>query len=317
MNAEKAEPASVEQTPTRMDNVIDIRDIIREIVRRWWLILLFAGYGVWSGATDMHRFQPMSKAVMVVEPVGSSSGRQGGAQLGGAVSVLTGISLGRSSQSSKFDRLVFVTKSLTLARELDKDHNLMNKIYGEGWELAAARKKIEDASKDESWRLRLRRYLKLPMGAAPTIEDLAGYIGGSFKATDIPSTSFKRIEFVHRDPKMALWYLNIVFDAAEKQVNIREKIHLLERRRYLEGRLRSTDISEFHDGLIGLITQLSHEEMMSEGETASVAKIIEPAYIAKAKTAPDVLRYIGLPVFIAIAAAITLILVVFLIRTEK
>ncbi|MBH63927.1 MAG: hypothetical protein CL569_16070 [Alphaproteobacteria bacterium] len=295
-------------------DVIDVRYLLRTLLRWSWVIALVAGVAAARGAWNMHNFSPQFTAKMTVKPLenggpGIASLKAGGAsQLLGS---LGGFQLNVSRSAGQFDRLVHRVSSLALARVLDEKFNMMEVVFGPAVNQATNEDEVQ-----LGWRQRVRLFLKYSPPTKPTLEDLARYFGGNFKVKDDDKSPFKIITFSHKVPDKALWYLKTVFDEAVTYLREEIRAEQGERRDFLESRLAETEIVEMRRDLMGLITAEIRKEMLSHGDLPVGAQVVDEPFVSKYRTEPNALQFIGVPTVIAIAVTAGLILLIALYRAE-
>ena len=304
------------QEPIYMaDGVIDVRFLFAEILRKWWIVLICSGFGIWSGVIDMHNFSPSYKAVMLVSPVEDNVLPAGGGTSASVVGALTGINLSVDKRLTKLDRLVHKVSTIKLAKILDNKHGLMEKVFGGKWD---GNKRIWERPKGTrfEYREKINSFLNLPLWSEPSIEDLSSFLSGSFKSEDVDGTPYKKFSFSHGDPEQALHFLNLIFEGAEKEIRIEDELESSRRREYLEGRLQSTEVIEFKDALVSLLAEEERREIMAQGGFQRIVKILDVAYVSKHKTSPAPVRFIGVPFVLYLSLAIGFILILVLVRKE-
>jgi hypothetical protein len=299
------------------DDLIDIRFLFVEVLKKWWLIFIFMGFGIWNGIQNMHGFSPSYMARMLVMPIeesaGPTSNRVGASAA--VVGAIAGINLSAGQSSTKLDRLIQSTKTLELAKVLDRKYNLMHKLYGGGWDEKTQSWK-RPVGKEFEWRERVNTYLKLPTWSPPNIESLSGFVSGSFNAVDVEGTPYKSLTFAHGDPEKALYYLKMIYNESNDYIRRQDEEERNNRRSYLEDRLNSTNIKEFRDALVNFLADEARKDMMAQGNLRGVARILDPPYVSSRKTSPSMLVYIGFPVIFSAAISIALILLFVLVRKE-
>ena len=315
----RAEGTPIESNPKGMSeadraDIIDVRYLLRVLVRWSWVVILVTGIAAVRGAMDMHNFSPAYTAIMTVKPVeGGSTQVNSGASSGasGLLGALGGLQLNVSRSASEFDRLMHRASSLALARALDEKYNMMERVFGPA---------VADAPSPPveslGWRQRLSIYLKYNPPSKPTLEDLRGFLKGGFRAVDEEGSPFTTITFSHGDPELALWYLKTIFDEAATYLRGEFKAELAERRDFLEKRLSETENVDLRRDLLALITGEIRKEMMSHGDLPVGAQIVDEAYVSKYRTEPNMLQYIGVPSIIAFTVTTGLIVLIALYRAE-
>jgi hypothetical protein len=299
------------------DDMIDVGFLFVEVLKKWWLIFIFMGFGIWNGIQNMHGFSPSYMARMLVMPIEEGGGTSSN-QIGGSAAVvgaLAGINLSAGQSSTKLDRLIQSTKTLELAKVLDRKYNLMHKLYGGGWDEKTQSWK-RPTGKEFEWRERVNAYLNLPTWSPPNIESLSGFLAGSFKSIDVEGSPYKSLSFTHGDPEKALYYLKMIYNESNDYIRSQDEEERNNRRNYLEDRLNSTNIKEFRDALVNFLAEEARKDMMAQGNLRGVARVLDPPYISSTKTSPNMLVFVGFPAIFSAAIAVALILLFVLVRKE-
>ena len=307
---ERAEP--VDAGPSRSEvreEVLDVRSMLTQLRRKWWLILIFVGFGIWSSITTIQQHSSAHQALMVVAPAQPQEQTQGQGR------GLAGLAIGDQPKNDIFQRMRIIASTLKLARKLDEKHNLMMVVYGGGWdeENQAWRRPTGDRFE---WDQKYKKFFNQTLWSEPTIEDLASYIGSSLVIDDIDNSDFYRISFAHSEAEMALWMLKIVYAEISELIRQQEIVEQANRREYLETRLEQTQVVEFRNALLGLLASVTRKEMMIQGDAPGEIVVFDPAYISKYKTSPAILRTFGIRVLGALGLSIGLILLWALFRAE-
>jgi hypothetical protein len=295
------------------EKLLDVAYLLRVLFRWSWVILLATGLGAAKGLWDMHHFQPMSRAIMVVAPIegGQTQATPSTTGVGGIVGSLGGLSITTQQSATEFDELTQIMTSLRLAEILQEKYGLMERVFGTSWSDLQA-----SSSEGLGWRRRVNDFLKFNPPSEPTIEDLAGFIKGSVRFDKDTEGPYKEFVFTHRDPEQALWFLTTVFDEATSLMRRSNREETLERRRFLEERLGSVDIIDIRRGILQLISDETRKEMMSQGSLPIGAKIVDGPYVSKYRTEPRMSQYVAMPMFVGFTISAVLVLVIALYRSE-
>jgi hypothetical protein len=303
----------VTQNPSSDENVLDIRFLVVEVLKKWWLLLICVTIGIYLGIQDMHGFGSPYVAKMVVSPIGAKKvqGSPGGDILG----VLAGLNIGESEEITKFDRLVYLVSTISFARKMDEKHQMMMEVFGGGFD-KETNTWIKPKGREFEIREKINRFLNLGTWMPPSIENLAGFIGGSIQVTESKDNPFMTVSFTHGDPKEAVRLLKLIYSEAEALIRQQDIEEQKKRRNFLEERYAETQIAEFRQALTDMISQLAREEMMSHKDLPSIARIIEPPFVSKFKPKPDMVRTLGVRIVGALGAALAMILFLVLLKRE-
>jgi hypothetical protein len=297
--------------------LVDIRTLLRKLLRWWWLIAFCTLAGAAYGLKNAHNFVPQHTAKMIVAPIvkEGSGGGGGGSQTAQLVASFTGIALSSANATTDFERALFTLKTIAFARRLDEKHAFMRLIYASAWDESRGewRKPIDTS---DTWRGKLRKYLHQPKPTTPSHEDLKNYLGGSIEVTEVSGTPFMQLELLHSDPEMAFYLLNTIFTESLEFVHEDQIRDLESRKSYVEERLRSTTISDFRHALLNLMGDQAREEMLLYGDRPSVARIIEQPYVSKHLTAPNIVQSWSFPAAFSFIGIVGLISMVILFRSD-
>jgi hypothetical protein len=299
---------------TATNELLDLSFLFSEFWKKWWLVLIFILIGGYIGARDLHNFSGSYVAKMVVSPINTDSGGSSRANAG-IVSVLAGLNLGGNEGVSKFDRLAYSISTIEFAQILDQKYQLMEKIFGSGLD-KSTNIWIRPTGRRFNIQEKVKGYFNFPLWSSPTIEDLANFIAGSMEITNVKATPFKLITSTHKSPEQALEFLKLVYGEAELLIKGKEKKELAQQRSFLEESYSQASITDFRQALVGMMADQARKEMMSQGRLPSVARIVQPPYVSKYKTTPNVLRVFFLPIIGAIGLSAGLIILISLLRKE-
>jgi hypothetical protein len=296
------------------DSLLDMRFLFIEIRKKWWLILIFLLLGGGLGARDLHNFRGSYVAKMVVSPIDSGKSTQGKSG-NSIVGALVGLNLGASTEVSKFDQLVFSTSSLVFAKILDDKYKLMDRFFGSAYD-SETQTWIRPGGRKFEIQEQINEFFNFRLWTAPSLEDLAGYIGGAFTVIDIKGTPFMQITFRHENPDEALELLNLVYLEAETLVREKDEEEQKKRRQFLEQRYKETTILDFKHALVSMMADQARNEMVSHSDLPSVARIIEPPYVSKYKSEPNLTSILGGPVIGGGVLGVAIILLMAMVRID-
>jgi len=305
--------AEIRQPPSgQPEDLIDVRTMIRQIRRKWWLILSFLAIAIWSGITTIQNHSSAFKALMVVAPAQS---QQRPERKTGTIAGLAGVTFGSQAKNDAFQRMKIVASTLELATRLDRKHNLLKVVFGSSWDEQTETWK-RPTNDRFVWDQKIKAYFRQSLWSEPTIEDLAAYIGGTFEIEPIGDSEYQRISFAHGDPDQALWFLKIVYAEVSEFIHQQEVTAQAKRREFLESRLEQTQIVEFRNALLGLLGGVTRKEMMLQGDTPGEIVVLDPPFISKYKSNPSILTTLGVRILGALAISFVVIVLWTLYRVE-
>ena len=301
------------------EDVVDLTMVFAGLWRWKWLIVISVAVGGFMGARDLHDFSPQYTAEMLVLSVEPS-----GAGMNSSMQQLSRIAEGfgvgggggGGAQTTAFDRLKRTFHSYRLAEILDKKHNFLRVVFKDAWDAEHGVWRQPTGRRFE-WRQGVRRFFNLPTWRAPDIEQLAGYIGGAIVVEALKDGGFQRISVNHNDPELAIFILRVVFAEATALLRARDFEEIARKKAYLENRLETASLSEIRSGVLGLLMNEERKSMLLGDELPYAAEVLEPVRLLKAKTAPNVIRTIIVPIAAGLTLSLAFILVLVLFQYTR
>lgn len=285
-----------------LDHLFSIRDYVQNIAKHWRIFIVAVLIGtVWAIYYEMTA-PKMYSVVVYVGPVGDAPAQSSG--VGGLVSMF--ISGGSMSVGPpEWSRYVFALSSVELAEKLEREHHLMNKLFGGRWD-----------PKTKSWKeipgfnASVSRFFAhlfgLPSDVPPDIKALQGYISASVILSTDKTTGVSTLTSTSPDPKKALAFLLMVHHAAVELV--REEIATRNDAKmdYLTRTLSKTSNADQRSVLIGMLAATEQTQMLLNNHLPFAAQIIDTPVVPSMPSSPrafDVaLTYrIGLLIFLILA----------------
>jgi hypothetical protein len=286
-----------------LDYILDLRTVLKAILRWSWVIVVFALAGLVYGVNETTKFSPIQTARMIVLPQTSQmglTGGSGGSSANGLTSKLAAVlgGGGSAAMGGIFGRLQLIMKSQDLARRLDERHGLSREIFAGRWDSEKGKWKTP-VKTEPTWRQRLDGYLQQTQNLSLGTESLARAVGGMVKFTPVDKTLFWEIRVQHANPETALRWLSIIY--AEADQLLREQVR--EKTRYqiqfLRERIKTAELSGLRSALFGALIGEEKSLHMMESDLPYAAEIVEPAYASALKTKPDLMQFIVVPVLSA------------------
>lgn len=302
------------------DEVLDLRYLLRSLLRKCWIIVLLMAIGAVIGVNRVSNFSRQYEAYMIVIPSGPPGGGGGGAPqpgLGAKVALALGVSM--DSKSMKMmGRLRLALSSFGLAKRLEEKTNFNRVVFASSWDNENQRWRAPPKD-DQSLGARARRYLKIDQTwTPPNAERLANYLGGVVKFEPIEDTPRYRsiegtdawqISVRHQDGQMALKVLTVAVEAADELLREQDFQRVLANKRYLEERLRNVRLTELRIGLGATLLRTEQSIMMLTGNNTYAVRVVEPARLSGQRTQPNLVLTIGMPTFGAAVLGFCLIMV--------
>jgi hypothetical protein len=292
-------------------DVIDVRQLLWVWMKWSWLVLILAGIGAYLGIQTLREATPVYQAAMVVQP---AEGSEGISNSVAQVSSALGINVsGRSAGGTTFGRLQVLLHSVTLARRLQGEHQLLQRVYGGQWDAKLEVWKPPTGASFER-NQRIRRFLGLPGWLPPNVEDLANFLRGNIEIKESDSEGFFEVTVRSADPAFAELLLKEAYFSADEITREQDLIESERRREYIQRELLAVGLLDSRQALIGLLTAEERKAMLLKSDLPYAARIIEPPYVSTRPEEPDVRFSILFPALLWGVGGLVLITFVALLR---
>lgn len=282
----------------QLDYVLDLRTVLKVILKWSWITLLLAAVGLVYGVLETAKFVPQYTAKMIIAPqtrqgdVGERMPQSGGRGIATTLAVALGNSGGGAGVM--FQRLQFVLKSHQLARRLDEQHGLSREIFASRWDSEkGAWKTVVKA--EPTLLQRLGAYLHQDQSVAQGTEALALAVGGMVEFVPIKETEFWEMRVSHTNRDTALRWLKIIFTSADRLLRAQDRETIREQIRFLRTRTEKADLEGFRAALYGALIDQEKKLHMIDSDLIYSTDIIEPAFTSDLKTMPNLLKTIVAP----------------------
>ncbi len=275
------------------NDVVDIRFIFKVWLRWIWILIPLILIGLFFGYRDLKNFRPHYEAKIVI------ANNEGKTRQTSEISqILFAFSNSESGLSPKLSRLKLVLESPFLAERLQEKYNLLPQVFSESWDTKSGEWMIPSGKDFERSESR-RAFFKQPKWTEPDIESLAGFISGSieFEDTDL---GFIEVIFAHKDKNKAKEYLEMIYFEADSLIREKDQLYVNERLKYLLKKLNVEKRVDQRQILITLLKEEQNRVMLLDSSEPYAAKIIEPVYVSRTPTAPNIRFMFGVPIIISI-----------------
>ncbi len=310
--------SAADRSPPQLeDDIIDVSHLARIwLVWSWFPILVALGCA-YFGYQRLMAFTPQAQATMIILPSGQAPTQAPGGAITGLASQL-GVQLVTAPTSvSPVERLKLLLGSIDLAARLQEKYLLLQRIYPSLWDSATGTWKVPDSADFHRDQARAA-FLKRNLWTAPTLESLAGYVGGSVRFEQLGTTGFQRVSVSHADPDFALWLLSTAFLEADSLLREKDRAQTTERQQYIERQLVLRPMLQVQEALRAqLSAEISRSITLEADLTPYVASIVEAPHVLRNRTEPNVLILFGGPMVIGASAGFALVTLLALIRRER
>lgn len=223
-------------------------------------ICLFSGLSVVIAFSIIIFCTPLYKASMIIAPAD-------GYALGDyASSISDGEALNlpfwrphdQEGVSTDFYRFVYTMQGTSVASILLKDSTVLNGIN-------------QDIKKSDTW----------------TPEDLALYLNRNVKIEHLGTTPLRRITYNHPDPVFAAAFLRKIHLVSDQLIRRDRRRQSESRIKYLESTLQKTSNPDHRKGIVNLLMQQEHVQMLANLDEPYAAIVVEPPASTPKPVWPD------------------------------
>jgi hypothetical protein len=303
----------------QLDYVLDLRAVLKAVLKWSWVILIFALAGLVYGVNETTNFVPKYTAKMTISPKVASAPIGGGtASSGPGLKSTLAAVLGNNSPATTgemFQRLRLIMKSQQLARRLDEEHGLSRDIFASSWDSEKGAWKTPIKT-EPTWRQRLNTYLQQTQSLEPGTEALASAVGGMIEFIPVEETLFWEVQIMHPEGEAALRWLTMIFTTADELLREQGREKLRQQVNFLRLRLEKAELGDLRAALYGALLNGEKALHMTKSNLPYAADIIEPAFVSALKTKPNLTKLIAVPTLGAAFAALLLVLMISIFLRE-
>ncbi len=318
---------------SRFNDGISMLDLLRILVKGWWLVLLSIGIGGVAGVVVAYTKEPTYISKAVVAPIKKEAFGEGGGGLG-ALASLTGLKRGGADRST--NELIEIMRSRSFLGSFIAEHDLLPKLFSKRWDDKAKKWLYFSGPPPLSHQVSL--WVKAVIGEnfdAPHLEmELAEYARrrasseptlteGILEFSKIVSynvnfdSGFVSVSIRWRDAKQATeWVNDLVADLNQKMS--RESLTASELDlQFLNRELLRTKVVEMEEMLYALIAKKIKEKMLASGEKGYVLRIIDPAIVETSRKSPSRVAIIGVSLLSGFVSSVLLLLLFRIIKVSR
>lgn len=282
----------------QMDYVLDLRTVLKAVLKWSWIAVIFTLIGVVYGTLETAKFVPEYTAKIVIAPQSPKGNTAGSLQPargnGLTTTLLTALGNPGAEPGGMFERLRFAFKSQQLARRLDEQYSLSQEIFAGRWDVEKGVWKTA-VSVEPTFFEQLDIYLHQDQANILGTEALAMAVGGMVKFEPIKKTQFWEISVSHTDRDTALRRLKIIFSAADQLLRQQDREKMLEQIAFLRTRTEKSDLAGFRAAIFGALIQQEKNLHMIDSDLIYSADIVEPAFASEMKSKPNLMKTILVP----------------------
>ena len=297
---------------TQRAEYVDLRSLARFLWRKKWIIGSLTLISFLYGLYDLRGFEPKFIAEMTIAPVeGGPSISSGG---GGAFPQLFNL-LATGEQQSSLDRLKVTIASNSFATLMDEKYGLLRKVYAGSWDVETGAWVRPEGFKFEL-RERLRKELRLPAWAAPSVSTLAEYLRSAIVFQPIGLTQFSTVQFISEDADFAKKLLADAIAEADTQLRERDVESLARDRAYILDKLATVRQEDLRNVLFDMLRTAEGKVMLAERTGGYAIEVILPVYIKDVMPTPDIPSKVLLPTLVVFFLSVVALGVWALVREE-
>ncbi len=238
---------------------------------------------------------PLYEVNLVLSPA-ESTGKTNDFQDGRAISSF--LKLGKQNAGTEIGRLLYLITSERLVKHLNKEINLVEKIYGP-----------IDFVAEENWVRKLVRGLtKQPSPREAVAIDVANWLRMKVRVREVQDTDLTELKLLHSDPEEGKKLLLTLYNGADNILRAEALAQSQARTEYLKALIPNVDISEYRNTLLSLLMEQEKKIMLLQDGSAYAAKILDGPQASSNSIYPNYTLTLVLSPLIAIVATIIIII---------
>lgn len=261
-------------------------DIARALWRQRLLVVTITGVIVALAIVAMRFVTPVYTVSMIVAPKTTSLAASNES---GLAARLLGATAG--SKSSPFEVYSELITSHVVAQQLIVQYGMHRRIWAANWDEAHSRWTPPRGAVASVAGI-AKKVIGWPEWSPPTNGDVADYLSRNVLQTPTQSglfgvSSIQRVTIRTPDPKLGVDILKAIHAEADRILRLKRQRELDIAVRYLEQRLRSTELTATQQALSDLLASLMRERILLVGEEAYAATIVDPPIVPRRPSFPQ------------------------------
>lgn len=276
------------QDALSLPDVINLREVVRRILRGWWIIVLTVLGSVGVAFLYLDRAPVEYTATLIISSVDEGAASSvASPEAVGALSALLGGGTSQSESVSDFTRFRYLMVSRALARRLVERHDMLKVVFASEWN------EIEQRwSPPGSLNADVRRWLgelfDVPWYTEPSVDRLAAYLESRLDVANLETTPMVTVAFNHRDGEFARRLLDTIYDETDQLLREQDRSNTEEAVTYLGEALTRASLVEHRLALQQLLLRNLAKLMLLDTDQPFAARMLEPPYVSPLPTSPKV-----------------------------
>ena len=241
---------------------------------------------------------------MTVVPAPASQSAIAAGGTGSALSSL--FSFGITQTSSDYVRYQQLMSSTIVAERLQQKYGMLQYVFSGAWD---PQKKAWKES--ITWRNYLLGWLfdiaHVPIWTPPDISSLAAWLQGNIQILPSTQTDIVNISMASSDPAFATRVLLLTHHEANEVLRSQVEVRSKEKAAYLRQRLSQTDVEDYRQTLLALLSVEEKTLMVTETNNEYAAEILSPPTRSTAPISPRPVLSVFVAVIVGMLAGITVV----------
>jgi len=300
------------------DDEIDLAELWHAIWAGKWLIIAITTVFAVAAVAYALSLPNIYKSEALLAPAAQEQGGMSGlsSQFGGLAS-LAGISLGGGGGMDKTTLALEIMKSRVFVTKFIEDNKLLVPLMAtKGWNIND-NKLIYDAKLYDVDTQQWVREAKRPLQSKPSMQQAYKRFSEIISVSQDKVSSMISISIEHYSPIVAKQWVELLIDAINEEMKVRDLNEANKSINYLENQLKQTRVSELHDVLYQLIEEQTKTIMFAEVREQYTFKTIDPALVPELKSGPKRALICVLGVLLGGMLAVIVVLIRHFGKTEK
>ncbi len=304
---------NTEQAPRPANDEIDLRDLMAAIAKGKWIILATTTLFTVLAVLYTLSLPNIYKSEVLLAPVYDDKALSIPGQLGG-LAALAGVSLGGKGGDKTALALEILKSREFLGAFVEKNDLLLELMGVEGWDRSANKLVINPKMFNERTNEWIRK-VEEPFRPKPSIQEGVEALNKIFEVTQDKTSGMIKLSIVHYSPYHAKYWLDQLVISINDEMKERELNDAEASIKYLNNRLRDTNVAEMRSMLYSLIQEQSKIIMLANVRAEYIFSTVDKAEVPEKKFKPNRVAIV-LTVFLSSLIIATMISVLLNIKSR-
>ncbi len=212
------------------------------------------------------------RAYTVVSPANTTS--SGSMSKLGRLATFAGIDLSSAKPASNFERFQFLLTSPQLAAYQIRQRAMLKLVFADRWD-SSTRSWKKPTGIASSISAAFNPVFGLPAETDPDAQALASYYSRALDQQKVPDTGMIKLVYQDSSPARAALILSLMVGDANEMLRQDAEVRARRQAGYLRQRLAETQVQDYRQTLVDLLTEQEQTLLFSNGEMPFAAEQIE------------------------------------------